>query len=126
MKVTNRLQDIVAEHFIIGKTGNEILLESLAQAKEEGIKATIYTHPLGFHGHAAGPTIGLWDQQGGVPGDGDYPLYDNTAYSLELNARVYVDTYKAEVRMPMETDILYKGGKVYFLAGRQTEFHLVK
>ena len=126
MKVTNRLQDIVAEHFITGKTGNEILLESLAQAKEEGIKATIYTHPLGFHGHAAGPTIGLWDQQGGVPGDGDYPLHDNTAYSLELNARVYVDTYKAEVRMPMETDILYKGGKVYFLAGRQTEFHLVK
>ena len=126
MKVTNRLQDIVAEHFVTGKTGNEILLESLAQAKEEGIKATIYTHPLGFHGHAAGPTIGLWDMQGGVPGDGDYPLHDNTAYSLELNARVYVDTYKAEVRMPLETDILYKNGKVYFLAGRQTEFHLVK
>ena len=126
MKVTNRLQNIVAEHFITGKTGNEILLGSLAQAEEEGIDATIYTHPLGFHGHAAGPTIGLWDMQGGVPGSGDYPLHDNTAYSLELNAKVYVPSLDREVRMPMETDILYKGGKVYFLAGRQTEFHLVK
>ena len=64
--------------------------------------------------------------QGGVPGSGDYPLHDNTAYSLELNAKVYVPSLDRQVRMAMETDILYKGGKVYFLAGRQTEFHLVK
>ena len=126
MKVTNRLQDIVIEHFKTGSTGNEILLGSLAQAKEEGIDATIYTHPLGFHGHAAGPTIGLWDMQGGVPGSGDYPLHDNTAYSLELNAKVYVPSLDRQVRMAMETDILYKGGKVFFLGGRQTQFHLVK
>ena len=126
MKVTNRLQDIVIEHFKTGSTGNEILLGSLAQAKEEGIDATIYTHPLGFHGHAAGPTIGLWDMQGGVPGSGDYRLHDNTAYSLELNAKVYVPSLDRQVRMAMETDILSKGGKVFFLGGRQTQFHLVK
>ena len=126
MKVTNRLQDIVIEQFEVGKTGNQILLGALKQAKEEGINATIYTHPLGFHGHAAGPTIGLWDMQGGVPGAGDYPLHDNTAYSLELNAKVFAPSIGKEVRMAMETDILYKGGKVFFLGGRQTEFHLVK
>ena len=126
MAVTNRLQDIVVEEFKIGSTGNEILARSLERAKAEGIRATIYTHPLGFHGHAAGPTIGLWDMQGGVPGSGDYPLYDNTAYSLELNARVYVESQKRDVTMAMETDILLKDGKVYFLAGRQTSFHLVK
>ena len=126
MAVTNRLQDIVIEHFKTGSTGNEILLSSLAQAKEEGINACIYTHPLGFHGHAAGPTIGLWDMQGGVPGSGDYPLHDNTAYSLELNSKSFSTTFNTEVRIAMETDILYKGGKVFFLAGRQTQFHLVK
>ena len=126
MKVTNRLQDITIGEFKTGRTGNQILKSSLEKAKKEGIKATIYTHPLGFHGHAAGPVIGLWDKQQGVEGDGDYPLYDNTAYSLELNAKVYVESFKAELQMSMETDILYKDGKVHFLAGRQTEFHLVK
>jgi len=68
----------------------------------------------------------LWDKQGGVEGSGDYPLYDNTAYSLELNAKVYVESMGGEIPIAMETDILYKGGKVYYLAGRQTEFHVVK
>ena len=126
MAVTNRLQDITKGEFITGRTGNEILLKSLEKARAEGIKATIYTHPLGFHGHAAGPTIGLWDKQGGVEGSGDYPLYENTAYSLELNARVYVESMGAEIPMSMESDILYKGGKVYYMGGRQTEFHVVK
>lgn len=126
MAVTNRLQDITKGEFINGRTGNEILRNSLQKAKSEGINATIYTHPLGFHGHAAGPTIGLWDKQGGVEGSGDYPLYDNTAYSLELNAKVYVESMGGEIPIAMETDILYKGGKVYYLAGRQTEFHKVK
>ncbi|MCR4855998.1 MAG: M24 family metallopeptidase [Erysipelotrichaceae bacterium] len=126
IRVTNRLQDIVIENLKIGKTGNEVLMDSLKQAKAEGIKPCIYTHPLGFHGHAAGPTIGLWDKQNGVEGSGDYPVHDNTAYSLELNATVYCETYQKELRFPMESDILLKDGRVCFLAGRQTDFHLVK
>lgn len=126
LKVTNRLQDITKDEFKVGRTGNEILKAALEKAAAEGIKATIYTHPLGFHGHAAGPTIGLWDQQGGVPGTGDYPMHDNTAYSLELNAKVFVPSYGCEVQMSMETDVLLKDGKVHYLAGRQTQFHLVK
>ena len=84
----NRLQDILTDEFVTGRTGNEILAAALAQAKSEGITASIYTHPIGFHGHAAGPTIGLWDRQEGVPGKGDYSLFPMTAHSIELNARV--------------------------------------
>jgi len=72
LKKANRVQDIFIENFQEGKTGNQVLAESIQQAKKEDLNPTIYTHPLGFHGHAAGPTIGLWDQQGGVPGRGDY------------------------------------------------------
>ncbi|WP_204314309.1 hypothetical protein, partial [Klebsiella aerogenes] len=79
---------ILTAQFKAGKTGNQILADALAQAKKENIAATIYTHPIGYHGHAAGPTIGLWDQQGGVPGSGDFPLHYKTAYSIELNAAV--------------------------------------
>jgi hypothetical protein len=62
---TNRLQDILTSQFVVNKTGNKILADALAQAARENIQASIYTHPIGYHGHAAGPTIGLWDQQKG-------------------------------------------------------------
>ena len=86
----NRLQDILTGNFSEGLSGNEILMRSRNQAISEGIKPAIYTHPLGFHGHAAGPTIGMWDAQEGVPVKGDYPMYENTVYSIELNAATMV------------------------------------
>lgn len=126
MKTVNRLQDITISHFKAGRSGNEILALALKQAKEEGINPCIYTHPIGFHGHAAGPTIGLWDMQNGVPGTGDYLMYDNTAYSLELNCRCEVKSWNINLTFGAETDVLFKDGKVYYIAGRQEKFHLVK
>ncbi len=78
----NLLQDILLEEFKEGRAGNEILASALRKAKAAGLRPSIYTHPLGYHGHAAGPTIGLWDKQNGVPGDGDYPLFADTVYSI--------------------------------------------
>ena len=68
MAAANRVQDHLTDAFATGRTGNEILAAALARSTADGLDATIYTHPIGFHGHGAGPTIGLWDQQGGVPG----------------------------------------------------------
>ncbi len=58
----NRLQDLLTSNFVEGRSGNEILRRSLEQAVGEGLVPSIYTHPIGFHGHAAGPTIGLREQ----------------------------------------------------------------
>ena len=115
----NRLQDILTGNFAEGRTGNEILSLSLKQAKKEGITASIYTHPIGYHGHAAGPTIGMWDQQGGVPGGGDYPLYANTAYSIELYAESPVESWDKPVRIMLEEDAFFDGETVRFIDGRQ-------
>lgn len=98
----NQVQDIFTSHFKTGKTGNEILLESLTEAKEEGLKPSIYTHPLGLFGHSAGPTIGMWDSQDGVAGTGDYPLYENTAYAIELNTTVTIPEWDKDVRIMLE------------------------
>lgn len=117
----NQLQDIFTDNFKTGRTGNEILSKSLEQAKEAGLKPTIYTHPIGYHGHAAGPTIGLWDQQEGVPGRGDYPLNANTAYSIELNNAVYIEEWGKELRFMLEEDAFFDGEKVWYIDGRQTE-----
>jgi len=117
----NRVQDILTSNFQTGRSGNEILKATLAQCKAEGLKGVIYTHPIGFHGHGAGPTIGLWDQQGGVPGSGDYPLYVNTAYSIELNAGVYLDEWEKEIRIMLEEDAFFDGKNVRYIDGRQIE-----
>ena len=97
-----KLQDILTSNFETGLTGNQILKNSLQQAKEEGLKASIYTHPLGLYGHSAGPTIGMWDQQGGVPGTGDYQLYENTVYAIELNTEVEIPEWDKSIRIMLE------------------------
>jgi len=122
----NRLQDILRGAMAVGHSGNTVLREALADARDAGLTPSIYTHPLGYHGHAAGPTIGLWDRQDGVPGNGDYPLYDNTCYSIELNVRHPVPEWGGqEVRIALEEDAVLTGGTVSWLAGRQTELHLI-
>ena len=126
LAVGNRLQDILTDEFATGRTGNEILLSALEQAKKEGINATIYTHPIGYHGHGAGPTIGLWDQQGGVPGRGDYPLYPMTAHSIELNAAVEIAEWDGQtVRVMLEEDAIFDGEKVTYIDPRQEELLLI-
>lgn len=122
----NRVQDILTSNFVKGRTGNEILKASLDQAKKEGLTASIYTHPIGFHGHAAGPTIGMWDKQGGVKGPGDYPLYENTAYSIELFAATEVPEWNGKiVRIMLEQDGVFSGDGFYYLDGRQKALHLI-
>ncbi len=121
----NRLQDILTGNFVTGRTGNEILAASLKQAKKEDIVASIYTHPIGYHGHAAGPTIGLWDQQDGVPGKGDYPLYPNTAHSIELYAESEVPSWGKPVRIKLEEDAFFDGEKIGYIDGRQREIFLI-
>ncbi|NNE25293.1 MAG: M24 family metallopeptidase, partial [Saprospiraceae bacterium] len=121
----NRLQDILVSHYKEGRTGNQILIAALEEAKAEGLNASIYTHPIGLHGHAAGPTIGLWDQQGGVKGRGDYPLYPNTAYSIELFAASEVAEWGKIVRIMLEEDGVYSKNGFYFLDGRAEEIYTI-
>lgn len=125
MAKANRLQDILTRQFAVGRTGNEILAAALAEARKQGIKATIYTHPLGSHGHAAGPTIGLWDQQEGVPGSGDFPMHADTVYSIELNAASEVPEWKKEIRIMLEQDGGFDGKTFRYLDGRQQSIHLI-
>jgi Xaa-Pro aminopeptidase len=123
----NRLQDIFLGEFRTGRTGNEILAAALKKAKDEGLKPSIYTHPLGVHGHAAGPTIGLWDMQGGVPGAGDYPLFADTCYSIELNVRAAVPEWGSQdVQIALEQDAVYGKNGPRFLDRRQTALRLIR
>lgn len=126
LAAANRLQDLLTDQFVTGRTGNAILAAALGAARAEGLAATIYTHPIGFHGHGAGPTIGLWDQQGGVPGRGDYPLFPDTAHSIELNVAASVPEWDGRtVRFMLEEDAVFDGATVRYLDPRQEALLLI-
>lgn len=101
-KAGNRVQDLLTQNFVAGRKGNQILREARKMMDAEGIKGSIYSHPLGFYGHSAGPTIGMWDNQGDTPGAGDFPLHANTGYAIELNAVVFVKEWNKDVRIMIE------------------------
>lgn len=121
----NRLQDILTANFKAGKTGNEILKESRQQATAEGITPSIYTHPIGYHGHGAGTAIGRWDAQEGLPVTGEYPLHVDTAYSIELNAATFIKEWDKEIRIMLEEDAFFDQNGVRYIDGRQTGFILI-
>jgi Xaa-Pro aminopeptidase len=124
----NRLQDILFEEIRPGRTGNEVLAAALANMRAEGINGTVYTHPIGMHGHGAGPLIGLWDYQDGVPGRGDHLVIASMWYSSELQATTAVPEWGGQaVRMALEEDfILGADGKPRWALRRQAALHLVK
>lgn len=125
-KKGNRLQDILTNTMKTGKTGNQILSESLIKAKKEGLKPSIYTHPLGKYGHSAGTTIGMWDSQNGVPFNGDYPLQKNTAYAIELNTTVTLKEWQKDIRIMLEEAGFFGDDVFEYVNKRQTVIKPIK
>ncbi|WP_232819944.1 M24 family metallopeptidase [Aliidiomarina celeris] len=127
LRTGNHWQDILTENFVTGRSGNEILAATQQQAQAEGIVSSTYTHPIGFYGHAPGPTIGMWDNQGETPIQGDWPLYPNTAYAIEGYVKQAVPEWGNQwVQMKLEQSAYFNGEHVIYLAGRQTQLHLIR
>jgi Xaa-Pro aminopeptidase len=125
---SNRLQDIVMSEVRPGRSGNEILRASLARMRADGIDGTVYTHPIGMHGHGAGPLIGLWDYQEGVPGRGDAKVIPSMWFSIELQATSPVPEWNGQrVRSAQEEDaIVGADGQIRWASQRQTKYWLVR
>lgn len=123
----NRLQEILMETIVPGRTGNETLAATLETARGEGISPVVYTHPIGLHGHAAGAMIGLWDNQTAVDGAGDYPIGDNTGWSIELAVEIAVDEWDGQpAKIMLEEDAFLGRNGVTFLDGRQEILWLIR
>lgn len=122
----NRWQDILTSNFVEGRTGNEILAATRDTAAKESINSRTYSHPLGYFGHAAGPTIGMWDNQGPTSILGDWRLHASTAYAIEGNVKVPVPEWNNQlVQIKLEQSAVFDGKRVVYLAGRQTAWHVV-
>ncbi len=128
LHAANALQDLLLAEMRHARTGNEMLRSTLAAMRDAGIDGTVYTHPIGFHGHGAGPLIGLWDRQDGVPGRGDVPIRAGTWHSIELQATTPVPEWDDQpVRMMLEEEAeLGHDGRMRWVLARQEQFHLVR
>ena len=121
-----RLQDLTTAQMRPGRTGDEVLAAARSAAAAEGIDGEVYSHPIGVHGHGAGPAIGLWDEQDGVPGTGGSRLHPDTAFALELCVRVAVPEWGGQcVRMGLEEGVVLTASGVRYLGDRQRELLLV-
>jgi len=122
-----RLQDLLLEEMEVGRSGNEVLHATLERMRAEGLNGTMYTHPIGDHGHGAGPLIGLWDYQEGVPGRGDVPVIPAMWFSTELQVTTPVPEWDNQpVRMAMEEEAeVTADGRRQWSLRRQTDLHLI-
>ena len=121
----NRVQDLFTDRFKTGRTGNETLAMALEAGRAEGLRPQIYTHPLGWYGHSAGTTFGMWDSQEGVPGSGDWPLHENTVYAIELNTKVYIEAWEKDIRIMLEEAGYFGPNGFAYVNKRQTKLYLI-
>ena len=124
----NALQDIVMEEIRVARSGNEILATSRERMKAKSIDGTVYSHPIGLHGHGAGPLIGLWDYQDGVPGRGDAKVIPSMWWSIELQATTPVPEWSGQpVRMAQEEDaVIGTDGKIRWALRRQDKLFIIR
>ena len=127
LKAANRLQDLTMQFARLGRTGNQALKDVRTAAIAEGIEPSIYCHPVGYHGHAAGPPIGMTDYQDGVPVRGDDVFRPNTWHSIELNAQVPVKEWGGQkVRFALEEDAaILADGRWDWILKRQSALYLI-
>lgn len=128
LRNSNRLQDLLFEETEPGRSGNDILFRVLAKMRAEGLNGTVYSHPIGLHGHGAGSLIGLWDYQEGVPGRGDHTVTGSMWFSSELQVTTPVPEWGGQpVRMAQEEDFsIGADGRARWVHRRQAEFWLVR
>ncbi len=127
LQAGNAVQDFLTANMVEGRTGNQILATALNQARDQGYRPAIYTHPLGSYGHSAGTTIGMWDAQEGVMKDDgeNYPLHTNTVYAIELNTTVHIPQWKRDIRIMLEEAGFFGEDGFRYVNGRQTEYYLI-
>lgn len=122
---SNKLQDILTRQFVVGRSGNEVLALARAEAIAAGLDPSIYSHPIGLHGHGAGPSIGFWDNQK-ADARGDKPIRANTAWSIELTTYAAVPEWGGQrVDFRLEENAYFDGKGVRYIDGRRTELTLI-
>ncbi len=131
LKTALRNANIVHEAFATaprpGMTGWEATLAIAAELEDVDFLPSLYSHPIGYHGHALGPAINARDMDLSSPPEWDSHLRDGSYRSIEFSATTAIPEYGGgTVRIPMEDDgYLTPDGYEYFRP-YQTEWYLIR
>lgn len=123
---TNALQDSMCRNSKPGKLAGDVYNDVMAEMKEKGIEAKVYSHPLGFQGHALGAAIDYRAAQRAetMPAR---RLRDGSYISIELNAVTAVPEWDGQKVFVMEEDPAYLTAEGWkFFLPRQSEWYLVR
>jgi len=130
LRRTNRLGDIFRNEFKAGRSGNDIVWSAMRKAEAEGLRPLIYSHPVGFHGHAAGPPMDARPPERapeGIEARGKYPLYPNTIYAIEYSCTSSIPEWdNQDVRIGFEETGVFTKEGCKFIDGHQIKFYLIK
>ncbi|MGZ6029861.1 MAG: M24 family metallopeptidase [Myxococcaceae bacterium] len=122
---TRTLQDaLMREEARPGRLSADVYDGTMARMKALGITAQIYSHPLGFQGHALGPSI---DMRAAARKEPARPLRPGSYLSVELNTRTPVPEWGGQSVFMMEEDPAHLEADGYhFFAERQERLFLVR
>lgn len=127
LRTGNRLQEIHLEEMREGRTGNEILNSIIERGRAEGLRPTVYTHPIGPYGHGSGTMIGMPEKQEFVPGSGEHPLHVNTVYAMEFSVAADIPEWGGvEVSMGLEEQAVFTAKGARFVDGYPRSLYLIR
>ena len=115
-KTGNRVQDILTGNFKTGRTGNRNSSNARsinAKPKTSNARST-RTRSASTDTPPEQPSVyGISKAESRFCGD--YPLYENTAHSIELNAATFIKEWEKEIRIMLEEDAFLTGQKLIIL-----------
>ena len=152
MDNTNALQDaLMLRAARPGRTGGEVYDLTMAEMKQKGIEAMIYSHPIGNQGHGLGASIDFRASQTvnptheAVGPSSQERLRDGSYQSIELNTKTAIPNGRPENLQSIELNTKrhpeWGGQKIYVMAEddayltpdgykffqpRQTEFYVIQ
>jgi len=108
-------------------TGREATLAIAKKLEGVDFLPSLYSHPIGYHGHALGPSINARNMDLSTPPDRDSVLRLGSYRSVEFSATTAVPEYGGgKVTIPMEDDAyLTTDGYTYFRP-YQTEWYVIR
>lgn len=127
MRNTNILQDTMMGIARPNMSAGEVYSRTMEKMEAQGIKAQIYSHPVGNHGHGLGTSIDFRAARRGDQTAAARTLRPNSWISIELNTLTPVPEWDGQEVFIMMEDVAYLTDEGYkFFRPRQDEFFLIK
>jgi Xaa-Pro aminopeptidase len=128
MANSNTLQDaLMKRHARPGRTGGAVFNATMAEMKERGIEAMIYSHPIGAQGHGLGASIDFRSALRSDTTAQNSRLRPGSYISIELNTATPIPEWGGKKLFVMfEDDAHLTDEGFVFFRPRQEQFYLIR